>query len=136
MLVAQVLKKLRRLPWMEHERIVVHYMVKATGKRFSHVSLVASLCAGLSKYHDTLAVSIVDDVLEEIQLGMEQPSAGLYQRRVAHVRLLGELYNYKILDSRTVFETMYWIMNFGKDNQEESAKLDGPGDTFRIRMVS
>lgn len=131
-----MLKKLRRLPWAEYERITVHYLVKATGKRFSHVSLVASLCAGLSKYHDTLAVAIVDEVFEEIQLGMEQPSAGLYQRRVAHVRLLGELYNYRLLDSRTVFETMYWITNFGKENMDDAARLDGPSDTFRIRMVS
>ncbi|GMH39542.1 hypothetical protein BSKO_07440 [Bryopsis sp. KO-2023] len=133
--IRHVLKKLRRLPWAEYERTVVHFLVKATGKRYSHVSLVASLCAGLSKYHETLAVAIVDEVFEEVQQGLEQPGAGFYQRRVAHVRLLGELYNYRLLDSRTVFESMYWTMNFGKENPEEAMRLDGPTDTFRIRMI-
>eukprot|EP00803_Ostreobium_quekettii_P008396 evm.model.scf_755.1 EVM.evm.TU.scf_755.1 scf_755:18101-34941(-) len=133
--ILYVLKKLRRVPWAEYEYIIVRCLVKAAGRRFSHVSLVASLCAGLTKYHDTLAIRIVDEVLEEMQNGLEYPSFGLYQRRVAHVRLLGELYNYRLLDSRTLFESLYWILNFGHDTPEDAMRLDPPGDTFRIRMI-
>ena len=35
-----------------------------------------------------------------MRAGLETPEVGSYQRRVAHMRLLGELYNYRLLDSR------------------------------------
>lgn len=41
--------------------------------------------------------------------------AGFYQRRVAYVRLLGELYNYKLVDSKLVFATLHLLLAFGYD---------------------
>jgi len=35
-----------------------------------------------------------------VRVGLEVPEVGGYQRRVAHMRLLGDLYNYRLLDSR------------------------------------
>lgn len=37
-----------------------------------------------------------------MRAGLEAPQAGGYQRRVGHMRLLGELYNYRVVDSRLV----------------------------------
>ena len=133
--IRDVLKKLRKLSWEEHENFVVHCMLKANVKLYARVPLVASLCSGLAKYNDSLAVSVVDAVLEEIQLGMELPSLGLYQHRLAHVHFFGELYNYRLIDSKTIFETLYWTLSFGRSSPEEMAKMDPPGDAFRIKMV-
>lgn len=36
----------------------------------------------------------------QIRAGLETPQAGAYQRRMGHMRLLGELYNYRIVDSK------------------------------------
>lgn len=38
----------------------------------------------------------VDGVLESIRCGLENPAGGTYQKRMADVRLLGELYNYML----------------------------------------
>lgn len=133
--IREVLKKLRCLSWDEHEAFVVRCMLKANVKLYSQVPLVASLCSGLAKYNDSLAVNVVDSVFEEIQLGMENPGVGLYQHRVAHVRFMGELYNYRLIDSKTVFDTLYWILSFGRTTPEEMNRLDPPGDAFRIKMV-
>ena len=35
-----------------------------------------------------------------MRVGLETAEAGTYQRRVGYMRLLGELYAYKIVDSR------------------------------------
>ena len=43
------------------------------------------------------------------------PPAGFYQRRVAAVRLLGELYNYKLLNSHVVFATLHLILAYGHE---------------------
>jgi len=41
--------------------------------------------------------------------------AGFYQRRVAAARLLGELYNYKLLNSHVVFATLHLILAYGHE---------------------
>lgn len=43
------------------------------------------------------------------------PCAGLYQRRVAAVRLLGELYNYRMVSSVVVFITLHNLLAYGYD---------------------
>lgn len=41
--------------------------------------------------------------------------AGHYQRRVAAVRLLGELYNYKLITSQVIFATLHLILAYGHE---------------------
>jgi regulator of nonsense transcripts 2 len=72
-----VLKKLRRLPWARFERYLVKTLVRATHKgRFSQIPHIASLAAGLSRYHPSLGVGLVDEVLEAVEAGLEVPDAG------------------------------------------------------------
>jgi regulator of nonsense transcripts 2 len=56
--------------------------------------------------------------LEEIRLGLELNDYGMQQRRIAHMRFLGELYNSEHVDSSVIFETLYWILMFGHDTPE------------------
>lgn len=51
------------------------------------------------------------------------------------MRLLGECYNYMLLDSRTLFELLYACLSHGHDSPESAARLDPPDDFFRVRMV-
>ncbi len=44
--------------------------------RYSHVPLVASLAGGLAQYYDSLGVALVDETIEEIRRGLDNPSAG------------------------------------------------------------
>ena len=57
-------------------------------------------------------------VLEEIRLGLELNEYGMQQRRIAHMRFLGELYNYEYVDSSVVFDTLYLILVFGHGTEE------------------
>ena len=56
---------------------------------------------------------IIDNLLEQITLGLEQNDFKFNQRRVAEVKYLGELYNYKMVDSPVIFDTLYRIVTFG-----------------------
>jgi regulator of nonsense transcripts 2 len=56
--------------------------------------------------------------LEEIRIGLELNDYGMQQRRVANMRLLGELYNYKHADSSVIFETLYLIIIYGHGTPE------------------
>lgn len=61
---------------------------------------------------------LYSQVLEEIRLGLELNDYGMQQRRIAHMRFLGELYNYEHVDSSVIFETLYLILVFGHDTAE------------------
>ncbi|KAG6763591.1 hypothetical protein POTOM_031017 [Populus tomentosa] len=132
--IEHVLRQLRKLPWSECEAYLLKCFMKVHKGKYGQIHLIASLTAGLSRYHDEFAVAVVDEVLEEIRLGLELNDYGMQQRRIAHMRFLGELYNYEHVDSSVIFETLYWILVFGHDTPEQDM-LDPPEDCFRIRMV-
>lgn len=129
-----VLRQLRKLPWSECEPYLLKCFMKVHRGKYGHIHLIASLTAGLSRYHDEFAVAVVDEVLEEVRLGLELNDYGMQQRRIAHMRFLGELYNYELVDSSVIFETLYLILAFGYGTTEQDV-LDPPEDCFRIRMV-
>ncbi|KAK9825703.1 hypothetical protein WJX81_008105 [Elliptochloris bilobata] len=131
----QVVRKLRRLPWAANEAYLVRCLISVARSRVSSAPLAASLGAGLAHYHPSLGVALADAVLEEVRAGLETPQVASYQRRVAHMRLLGELYNYRLLDSRTVFDTLYLLLAFGHEGADTAARLDPPGSTFHICLV-
>ncbi|PPS06853.1 hypothetical protein GOBAR_AA13793 [Gossypium barbadense] len=132
--IEHVLRQLRKLPWSECESYLLKCFMKVHKGKYGQIHLIASLTAGLSRYHDEFAVAVVDEVLEEIRLGLELNDYGMQQRRIAHMRFLGELYNYEHVDSSVIFETFYLILVFGHDTAEQDI-LDPPEDCFRIRMV-
>ncbi|MQL74633.1 hypothetical protein Taro_007011 [Colocasia esculenta] len=114
-----VLRQLRKLPWNECEPYILKCFLKVHKGKYSQVHLIALLTAGLSRYHDEFAVAVVDEVLEEIRLGLELNEYGMQQKRIAHMRFLGELYNYEHVDSFLIFETLYLILVFGHGTPED-----------------
>lgn len=83
-----MLKKLRRLPWAESEPYLLATLLRASHKgRYSQIPHIASLAAGLSRYHPTLGVRLVDAVLEGTVAGLEAPEAGGHFGRDAGARV-------------------------------------------------
>eukprot|EP00271_Cylindrocystis_brebissonii_P022269 TRINITY_DN8510_c0_g1_i1.p1 TRINITY_DN8510_c0_g1~~TRINITY_DN8510_c0_g1_i1.p1 ORF type:complete len:572 (+),score=153.24 TRINITY_DN8510_c0_g1_i1:177-1718(+) len=50
------------------------------------------------------------------------------------MRLLGELYNYRLVDSHVIFDTLHLILSLGYGTPEHLV-LDPPDDSFRTRLV-
>lgn len=68
---------------------------------------------GLYRYHQDFVTTIIDNVLEYVVLGLEQNDYKYNQRRIAEVKYLGELYNYRMIDNPVIFDVLYRIMTFG-----------------------
>lgn len=49
---------------------------------------------------------------------MELNDFAMQQMRIAHMRFLGELYNYEHVDSSVIFDTLYLILVFGHGTSE------------------
>lgn len=51
-------------------------------------------------------------------MGLELNEYGMEQQRIAYMRFLGELYNYELVDSSVIFDTLYLILSFGHGTPE------------------
>ncbi|KAL0740188.1 hypothetical protein Bca4012_081701 [Brassica carinata] len=118
--ITNVLKQLRKLPWSECELYILNCFMKVHKGKYGQIHLIASLTSGLSRHHEEFAVAVVDQVMEEIRVGLELNEYGAQQKRLAHLRFLGELYNYEHVDSSVIFETLYLIISYGYGTSEVS----------------
>ena len=111
----KVLKAIRKLHWEEPEVVcLLEKIFSKPGKvKYSNIHLLAMVVAALYRYHLDFVISIIDTLLEQITLGLEQNDFKFNQRRIAEVKYLAELYNYKMVDSPVIFDTMYRIVTFG-----------------------
>jgi regulator of nonsense transcripts 2 len=123
--------------------------------KYGNIHLLAILASALYRYHQDFVIGIVDNILEQITLGLEQNDFKFNQKRVAEVKYLGELYNYKMVDSPVIFDSLYRIITFGHGKPNEHRPLtitnnfseggtpvagklnplDLPDDFFRIRLA-
>ncbi|KAI0890310.1 ARM repeat-containing protein [Annulohypoxylon maeteangense] len=137
----KVLKQIRRLHWEEQE--VVDILIKVFSRpakvKYGSIHILAILLSAIYRYHPGFTVTVIDNVVESVVFGLEQNDFKFNQRRIAEVKYLGELYNYRMLEHPVIFDTMYKIMTFGYGGAPIPGRLnpfDLPDDYFRIRLVA
>lgn len=134
----KILRLMRKLNWDDPEisAIAIQHLAGGWRVRASARRALARLTAELAAWQEYVAPAVVDTILEEIRVTLEDPHPRYNQRRIATVRYLGELYNYKLLDSRDVFTVLYSFITFGVTNDHNTVSpLDPPDNVFRIRLV-
>ncbi|KAI5866676.1 ARM repeat-containing protein [Durotheca rogersii] len=137
----KILKQIRRLHWEEPE--VVEILTKVFSRpakvKYGSIHILAILLSAIYRYHPDFAVTVIDNVVESVIFALEQNDFRFNQRRIAEVKYLGELYNYRMLEHPVIFDTMYKIMTFGHGGAPIPGRLnpfDLPDDYFRIRLVA
>lgn len=137
----KILKQLRKVHW--EDPAVVSMLKKVFTKvwkvRYNNIHILAIIVGALSRYHQDFAYGVIDEILEQISVGLEENNFKHNQRRIAQVKYLGELYNYKMVDSPVVFDALYRIVTFGHEGGTPKpgifCPLDPPDNYFRIRLV-
>lgn len=123
--------------------------------KYSNIHFLAIILGALNRYHQEFAITVIDDLLESITLGLEINDFKFNQRRIAEVKYLGELYVYKMVDSAVIFDTMFKILTYGHGRctsvclvvniaynslggwpkPGSICPIDLPDDFFRIRLI-
>ncbi|XP_018561643.1 regulator of nonsense transcripts 2 [Anoplophora glabripennis] len=134
----KIMRLVRKLDWSGQE--ISTYAIKcltgAHNLKYFNIRCLANLLAGLVAYQEEVGTKVVDGVLEDIRLGMEVNLPKFNQRRVAQVKYLGELYNYRMVESADVFKVLYSLISFGISmDPNESSPLDPPNHLFRIKLA-
>ncbi|KAN0104472.1 ARM repeat-containing protein [Hyaloscypha variabilis] len=137
----KILKQIRRLHWEETDVVaILEKIFSKPGKvKYGNIHLLAIIASALYRYHQEFVTTVIDNVLEYIVLGLEQNDFKYNQRRIAEVKYLGELYNYRMVDHPVIFDTLYRIMTFGHGGPPIPGRInpfDMPDDFFRIRLVA
>ncbi|KAH9888182.1 ARM repeat-containing protein [Xylariomycetidae sp. FL2044] len=137
----KILKQIRRLHWEELEVVAILAKVfsRPAKVKYGSIHILAILLSAIYRYHPGFAVAVIDNVVESVTFGLEQNDFKFNQRRIAEVKYLGELYNYRMLEHPVIFETMYKITTFGHGGPPIPGRMnpfDMPDDYFRIRLVA
>jgi regulator of nonsense transcripts 2 len=137
--IIAVVEHLLRLEWdSDCFFIIRNAFLEIENIEYSNLDLMAQVIYHLNKFTN-IGVLLLDDIIEEIQYGMEINNFWEYQQRIAFARYFAELYNSRIASSKVVFSVMYLLLNFGHDFSKEGtseSKLDTPRDTIRIRLIT
>jgi regulator of nonsense transcripts 2 len=88
--------------------------------KYFNIQVLAHCLAALDLHHPEISVSVIDAVLEDVCLMMEINSIKYSQRRIAVLKYLGELYNYKLVTGVMVIDTLYLLINFEVNSNYES----------------
>jgi regulator of nonsense transcripts 2 len=81
--------------------------------KYGSIHILAILLSAIYRYHPTFTLMVIDRVLDAVAFGLEQNDFKYNQRRIAEIKYLGELYNYRMLEHPVIFEVMYKILTFG-----------------------
>ena len=113
----KVVKQLRKLPWTsqaaEVERWVLTALLDCAQVKYHTINLVACVISALYRYHEGAMVRVVDAAIERARCAVDRNDYRDCQRRVCLMKLLGELYNYRLLDSSSIFRMLYMIVPVG-----------------------
>jgi regulator of nonsense transcripts 2 len=134
----KIMRLIRKVDWSTEE--ISAYSIKclssAHNVKYFNIRCLANLLAGLVTYQEEVGTRVVDSVLEDIRLGMEVNLPKYNQRRVAQVKYLGELYNYRMVESADIFKVLYSLITFGVSmDPNVPSPLDPPNHLFRIRLA-
>lgn len=83
--------------------------------RFEDLDRLASLIGALSDYYPKLRIRVMDEVTEFIRLTCETNDSTLQQRCFASVNYLGQLFNYNVCGTQTIFKVFLMIVFYIKD---------------------
>ncbi|XP_069942909.1 regulator of nonsense transcripts 2 isoform X2 [Cherax quadricarinatus] len=105
----KILRQMRKMHWEDPPTVsyIVKCLTAVWNAKFYNIRCIANLVAGLISHHDWVGPAVVDGILEEIRLGLEVNHPKYNQRRVAAVKYLGELYNYRVIESTIIFKHYY-----------------------------
>jgi regulator of nonsense transcripts 2 len=98
----KVLTRLKSLDW--DDPLVVKWVftafVNVQHQKYTNMELVAYILSGLKRKYKNAVIQIVDAILESVRSHLEKPNYKEIQQQIASTRLLGELYNYKVIKVR------------------------------------
>jgi regulator of nonsense transcripts 2 len=122
--VDNLIISIRRLPFNnpaeEVDRYIIKYALRLARQKYNSIGAIADLFSGIKRFKPNLVIQLIDALYEEVYRGLDSPYKRDYQRMIGYVRLIGELYNYEVLSSTTIFELLYLCLLYGHSQKADN----------------
>lgn len=106
---------------------------------YDNIPSLAKTLLNFGEKNKFLVVLCVDTVLENIIRGLELNDFRMNRTRMAQVKFLAELYNYKVINFKLVNDMLYRIVCYGHPQnqplpQNWEVEIDLPNNYFRVQI--
>ncbi|CCD23851.1 Nmd2p NDAI_0C01910 [Naumovozyma dairenensis CBS 421] len=136
------IKILRKAHWENPEttRTLFSLFTKPGKINYQNLPTMAKLLNGLFTYHREFIIKCIDQILENIEGGLETNLYAENRHRVANVKYLTEIFNMEMIKSDVLLAKLYQILQFGHQNGQPNPfslnELDPPDNYFRIQLTT
>ncbi|AMD19751.1 HCL400Cp [Eremothecium sinecaudum] len=133
---------LKRANWKDEDvyKTLLSLFTKPHKIGYQSISLMAECLASIYLYRREFVVRTVDAILENIERNLEINEDSYNMKQIAQVTYMSWIFNYGMVRSEVILETMYHILKYGYPNGRPTASYinpyDLPDDYFRIRLIS
>ena len=138
----QTLILLREANWEDKAVYQTMFTLFSTPEKVSYqnIPMLTKLLDGLYVYHRKFVIEIIDQILENIDEGLEIDDFSENSQRVAQVRYMTEIFNLEMIKSSVVLDVLYQIIRYGYKQNMPFPQSMNPSDLtnnyFRIQLVS
>ncbi|QHS73715.1 Nmd2p [Saccharomyces paradoxus] len=137
-----VVKLIRKAHWgdLAIQKALFSLFSKPHKISYQNIPLLTKVLGGLYSYRRDFVIRCIDQVLENIERGLEINDYGQNMHRISNVRYLTEIFNYEMIKSDVLLDTIYHIVRFGHINNQPNPfylnDSDPPDNYFRIQLVT
>ena len=117
--------RLRKFDYTDAEftAFAVRCLSEPWSVNYFNIKYLANCLSAVSQFQPKIGHQVVDSIFEDIRLMIEINSIKYHQRRMAVVRYLGELYNYRTIDSAVIINALYLLISYGVNQNYEAFDL-------------
>ncbi|KAL3234869.1 Nonsense-mediated mRNA decay protein 2 [Nakaseomyces bracarensis] len=108
--------------------------------RYQDIPIITQVLSGLYNFNRNFAIKCIDQVLENVEMGLESNNYSDNTTRIANSRYLTEIFNYEMMKSNVLLDCVYHILRYGHQNGQPNPfhlnDSDLPNNYFRIHLVT
>lgn len=137
--VSKVLNKLRKINWKDEElsTFAIKCLSSVWNIKFNNINALACLLSKLCQHQTWAIARVLDNILEDIRLGMQITLSEFNQQRIAVIRYFAECFNFNLIDSTILFSHLYSLLTYGVNYEDIlKSELDPPTNLMRLRLVA
>lgn len=136
------IRLIRKAHWKKPEiqKLFFSLFTEPEKIRYQDIPILTQVLSGLYNFNRNFAIQCIDQVLENIETGLETNSYSENTPRISNVRYLTEIFNYEMMKSNVLLDCVYHILRYGHQNGQPNPfhlnDGDLPNNYFRIHLAS
>lgn len=136
------LKLLRKANWSDEAvySTLFDLFTKPEEVSYQNIPFFARVLKDLYAYQRNFVIKCIDELLENIERGLEVNDYAQNMHRIAQAKYLAALYNIELIKPQVLIDTLYNIINFGfsaSDAQLFAPNSNDPSDNyFKIQLIT